>query len=120
MVRSRLPIVQDPQKNALNRRIEDIGWALFLILIGGLWLLPHQQVPEGTWLIGAGLILLGVNGARIFYGLKMSGFTVILGILALVTGLGGVFGMKVPVFAILLLLLGGSILLKPLLETRSS
>lgn len=115
-----VPISHEPQKHALNKRIEDIGWALFLILIGGLWLLPNQQVPESTWLIGAGLILLGVNGARYLNGLKMSGFTVILGMLALIAGAASIFGLKLPLFAILLLLLGVSILLKPLTKTQSS
>ena len=52
------------QKLALNARLEAIGWALFLIWIGGLWLMPDERLPEETWLIGAGLIMLGLNGVR--------------------------------------------------------
>src|SRR3972149_2042115 len=79
--------IQDTQKAALNKRLESIGWGLFLIMIGGIWLVPDEQVPEGTWLIGAGLIMLGLNLARYLNGIRMSGFTIVLGILALASGL---------------------------------
>ena len=52
---------QDPQKMHLNKRLEAIAWGLFLIMIGALWLLPDETVPEGTWLLGVGVILLGLN-----------------------------------------------------------
>lgn len=71
----------------LNRRIEEVGWALFLLMIGIIWFLPEGQIPPDSWLIGSGLIMLGVNFIRYFGGIKMSGFTVFLGILALVAGL---------------------------------
>jgi hypothetical protein len=109
---------QDPQKRALNKRLEEIGWGLFLIIIGGIWLLPDEQVPPGVWLIGAGLIMLGINGARYLNGIKMSGFTIILGALALIAGLGGLVGVKLPFFAILFILIGASIILKPLIEKK--
>ena len=87
------------QKNALDVRLVSTGWALFLIWIGGLWLVPNERLPEDTWLIGMGLIMLGINGIRYLNGIKMSGFTVVLGSLALVSGMAGVFGMDLPFFA---------------------
>jgi len=66
---------QDQSKMHLNKRLEAIAWGLFLIMIGGLWLLPDETVPEGTWLLGVGVIMLGLNGVRNMYGIKMSGFT---------------------------------------------
>jgi len=54
--------------------------------LSGLWLLPDETIPEGTWLIGVGVIMLGLNAARYMYGIKMSGFTVVLGIIALSIG----------------------------------
>jgi membrane-bound ClpP family serine protease len=66
---------QDLQKMHLNKRLEAVAWGLFLIMIGGLWLLP-EAVPEGTWLFGVGIIMLGLNGVRKLYGIKMSGFTI--------------------------------------------
>ena len=108
---------QDTQRSALNKRLEAIGWGLFLIMIGGIWLLPDERVPQGTWLIGAGLIMLGINGIRYLKGIKMSGLTIVLGIIALFAGLGGLFGVK-PLVAVLLILIGASIILKPLIVKK--
>ncbi len=108
---------QDAQKSALNKRLEAIGWGLFLIIIGGIWLVPNEQVPQGTWLIGAGLIMLGINGVRYLKGIKTSSLTIVLGILALFAGLGGLFGVK-PLVAILLIIIGAGIILKPLIAKK--
>lgn len=107
------------RNNSLNKRLEDIGWALFLILVGIIWLVPVGRLPEDAWLIVAGVIMLGINGIRYLNGIKMSGFTLILGALALIAGLGGVFAVKLPFFAILFIVIGASIILKPLLEKKT-
>jgi hypothetical protein len=52
----------DQTKRALDKRFEWIGWGLFLIMLGGLALVPNHLVPQGTWLVGTGLIMLGLNG----------------------------------------------------------
>jgi len=40
--------MQNLAKEALNKRLESIGWALFLIMAGGIWLIPGDRVPSGT------------------------------------------------------------------------
>jgi len=35
---------QDQQKMHINKRLEAIAWGLFLIMIGGLWLLPDELI----------------------------------------------------------------------------
>jgi cytosine/uracil/thiamine/allantoin permease len=105
-------------QRAVSKRFDELAWALFLILIGAIWLLPAETVPEGTWLVGAGLILLGMSAARALKGIKVSGFAIALGILAIVAGLGHLVGVKVPVFAILFILIGASIILRPLVEGK--
>jgi uncharacterized membrane protein len=109
----------ETQIRDLNRRLEEVGWALFLIMIGSLWLLPEGRIPSDVWLIGAGLIMLGVNFARYFMRVKMSGFTVFLGILALVAGLSGVFNLKLPLFAALFIIFGVSLLMRALFKKRN-
>ena len=104
------------EKLALNKRLETVGWAFFLIMIGGLALIPDSTLPEGIWLIGVGLIMLGLNAARYYYGIKMSGFTLFLGTLALLSGIGDMLGLDLPVFPILLILIGASIIIRPMLE----
>ena len=100
--------------DGFDKRLDAVGWGLFLIMLGALWLLPKDRLPEGSWLIGTGLILLGLSAARYFRGVQIRGFTVLLGILALLIGLSDMFGAKLPFVPILLIMVGAGILLKPL------
>lgn len=106
-------------EHILNIRLEEIGWALFLIMIGALWLMPTEIVPSHAWLIGAGVIMLGVNFARFVAGIKMSGFTVFLGIIALVAGFAGFFAVDLPIFAAIFIVLGFSLLMRAVFKTRT-
>lgn len=94
----------------LNHRFEAFAWGAFFIWWGVTEL--FQSLPEGLGAVGIGLILIGLNLARSLNGIPTSGFTTMLGVLALV--LGGlelarpVLGLRfeLPVFAILLIVLG--------------
>lgn len=108
----------DPQKAALNKNMETAAWGCFLILLGGFMFVPDTFVKGGFWSIGVGLILLGLNAARYLNGIRMSGFTTFLGVLAIVGGgleLGGVNGIDGAVF---LIVLGGSLILRPYFDKR--
>jgi hypothetical protein len=98
--------VQDSAKSDLNQRFEAIGWALFLIMLGGIGLVPDALVPEGTWLVGVGLIMLGLNLARYLSNIPMSSGTLFFGSLALIAGIASVLGANLPIFPIALILLG--------------
>ena len=108
----------DVQKKALDKRLDAIGWGLFLIMIGGLWLAPEGAVPEGAWLIGVGVIILGLMAIRYLYGIKVNAFWFVLGIIALAFGISSVFGLNIPVLPILLIIIGANIILKPLLKKK--
>ncbi len=96
--------------------MEAIGWGLLLILTGGTWLAPKGTIPEGTWLIGVGLILLGINAARYLNKIPINGFTTTLGVLAFV--LGGIelagsilrVAFDLPITAIALIVFGAIML----------
>jgi hypothetical protein len=104
----------DMRKSELNKRLEDFGWAMFLLVIGCLLLVPANLTPPGMWLTAIGLIMLGVNTVRYVNNIKISTFGVIFGVLALIAGLAEFFGIKLPLFAIFLILMGASILLRSL------
>jgi hypothetical protein len=91
---------------AHGRRLDDIGWAVFLIMTGVIWLIPETSLPRGTWLIGTGLLLLGLNAVRALTRVSVSGFTILLGALALVAGLTALWGIQLPLAAICLILVG--------------
>ena len=104
----------DPEKAALNKRMETMAWGLFFIMLGGQLILRNNvAIPNGTWDVGVGLILLGLNAARYLNNLRMSGFTTFLGILAFVGGLAQmIFGLDFD-GALLLIILGAYLILKP-------
>ena len=109
---------QNDDKNALEKRLDSIGWGLFLIMIGGIWITPEEMIPDGTWLIGTGLIILVLIFVRYVRRIKISGFWLVIGIIALGSGINELYGFEVPVFPVLLILFGAIIILKPLLKEK--
>ncbi|MGE5723809.1 MAG: hypothetical protein ACM34G_01450, partial [Acidobacteriota bacterium] len=109
---NQVSVDENTRKMALSKRLEGFGWGALLVVIGTIWLLPESQVPHGSWLIAAGLILLGLNAIRYFNGIKMSGFGLIAGIIALTIGLSEFSGVKMPLIAIAMIVVGAGILLK--------
>lgn len=108
----------DLDKAALNKRLETMSWGLFLVMLGGFMFVPEEIVKGGWWSIGVGLIFLGLNAARYFNRLRMSGFTTFLGILSVTGGILDLVGMEGVNGAILLIVLGGYLVLKPYFEKR--
>jgi len=111
-------VALDPEKAALNKRLETVFWGLFLIMLGGSWLIPDETAPKGLWSIAVGLLLLGLNAVRYYSKIKMSGFTTFLGILSLVGGIIELFGLADLNGALLLLILGAYLILKPWFEKQ--
>lgn len=99
-------------KDSVNRRIDEIGWGLFFLVTGALLLVP-ERLPDGAWFIAVGLILLGTNAVRRIYDIPASVFITILGALALSAGIGDAFGIRLPLFAVLFILLGIAVIVKP-------
>jgi hypothetical protein len=109
-------IIIDPDKAALNKRLETICWGLFLIMLGGFMFVPKEIVKGGWWSIGIGLIMLGLNVARYFKKIRMSSFTTFLGILALISGIAQLLGWTFLEDALFFLLLGAFLLIRPLFD----
>jgi hypothetical protein len=94
-----------------NRNIDALAWGALFIWWGITLLI---QFPAGVGLIGVGLILLAANAARYFQGMRLSGFSTTIGVLALLWGgmelAGTVLPFELPVFPIILIVLGLMIL----------
>ena len=108
----------DPDKAASNKRLETIALGCFLVMLGGFLFVPHEIIRGGWWSIGVGLIFLGLNAARYFTGLRMSGFTTFLGILSVIGGILDLVGMQEVNAAMFLIILGGYLILKPYFDKR--
>jgi hypothetical protein len=95
-----------------GKRLDEIAFALILIMTGALWLAPKAMFPEGTWLVAAGLIILGLNAVRRFLGIKTSGFGIIVGLFACAAGIGRIVGQGLPLVPILLIVLGAGLVIR--------
>jgi len=108
----------------LNRNLETIAWGLLLILWGVTILFDF--LPVGVGILGTGVILLGLNAVRSLNSIPTRGDTTTVGILALVWGglelAGPVLHLpfKLPVFAILLIVLGVIFLARALGRTQTA
>ena len=107
----------DPQKAALNKRLETTAWGLFLVMLG-VTLFFKDLLPDGLTSIGVGLIMLGLNAARYFNKIRMSGFTTVMGVLSVIGGVVQLLGVKNLEGAFLLIILGAFLLLKPWFDQR--
>lgn len=93
-----------------TRDFEAMAWGALFIWWGITELVNF--LPNGTGAIGIGVILIGLNVARSLNGIPVSGFSTTLGVLALVWGglelIGAVLALpfELPIFAILLIVLG--------------
>ena len=96
---------------ALNHRYEAIAWGLIFILLSILMVIPGDQ--NNVFLLGIGIILLGLTLVRIASQIPVNRFTAVIGGVAL--GFGGlsllspVLGLKahiqVDIFAIMALVI---------------
>ena len=106
-----------------NRTFEGLAWGAFVIW----WRIAElfQFLPSATWVLGVGLILIALNVARVRNGLPTSGFTITAGILALVWGGLEMAGrslnlpFELPIFPILLIVLGVIVLAGKLTEIEA-
>lgn len=117
-IESKQDAIVDPGKEALNKNLERMAWGAFLIMLGGFMFVPDELVGDGWWSIGVGLIFLGLNGARYFNGLRMSGFTTFLGVVSIIGGVLDFVGMDGVTGAVFLIVLGGYLILKPYFDDR--
>ncbi len=113
---TQVPMAADSEKTALNKRLETMAWGLFLIMLGGFAFVPKNLAPEGLWSIGVGLIMLGLNAARYFSKIRMSGFTTVLGAISVLGGVVQLLGVRHLEGAFLLIILGAYLILKPWFE----
>jgi hypothetical protein len=107
----------------LTRNFDAIGWGALFIWWGISVLVT--SLPVGTVAIGTGVILIGVNVARKLSGVPISRFSTTVGILAFVWGVlelvGVLLGLpfELPIFAILLIVLGVIVLWPELTGTKN-
>lgn len=103
-------LMDDPR--AMAKRIDATAWGLLFLMTGLLLFMPENRVPEGLWLILAGAILVGVSAIRYIMKMHVSAFVAGLGILGILAGISSAAGVRFPLFALFLVLIGATITLR--------
>ena len=104
----------------LDRRLHDVAWGLLLLLTGIIWLVPGDRVADGVWLFGVAGILLGVNAVRYVNRIGLNMLSLVLGFAALVAALTRTWTPDLPLLAICFIVIGTSLLARPLLARTTS
>lgn len=75
---------EDPAvRSTLERRLDEWGWGLFFVWVAIAFV---ADVGWGLGLVGVGIITLGGQAARVWYGLGLDGFWTVLGLMFVVGG----------------------------------
>ena len=98
-------------RHMLNFKLVKLSWALFLILIGGSWMLESLNKIDNSqkWGIiyaGSGFILLLLNLMRIAWKMNISKFTTWLGTIGLLFGIAKFINFNLSIWAAAILILG--------------
>ncbi|PWB54009.1 MAG: hypothetical protein C3F06_05560 [Candidatus Methanoperedenaceae archaeon] len=98
-------------RHMLNFKLVKLSWALFLILIGGSWMLESLGKIDysqkwGIIYAGSGFILLLLNLMRIAWKMDISKFTTWLGAIGLLFGIAKFINFNLSLWAAAILILG--------------
>lgn len=100
---------------ALGDRVDTLGWGLLFVVVGVISLIP--AMPDGAWLIGAGLVILIFGGGRALLGLPIRGTAVVVGIVALSAGVFTVLRLDEAIGPVVLVVLGLSVIVGSLVRS---
>lgn len=91
-----------------NKVLDTLAWGFFIILVGfGWWAAGYYQIDTGPYTaFGVGLILIGLNLARAGSGIKISKFSLFVGVVAFAIGGAGVLGYSLDLFITIVILIG--------------
>ncbi len=95
---------------ALTRKLDGVGWGIFFIWLGIAFL---ANIGWGAGLLGVGVIALGSQAARKYFGLHVERFGLVIGIVFVVWGIWDLLKIQIGtlpipggVLPILLIVLG--------------
>ena len=88
----------------LEARLDSIGWGLLFLLVAAL-ALPNGTAEYASVAVVGGL-LIGLNLARLAYGVPIRWFSVILGASMTIAGGGALAGVRLDLFVVFFALAG--------------
>lgn len=91
-----------------SKAFDGLAWGFFILLIGLGWYIEGAYGIETSPYIslGVGVILIGLNTARIVSNIKISKFSLFIGLIALVMGAAGIVGFTFELIPTIIILIG--------------
>ena len=91
-----------------SKALDGLAWGLFIVLIGVGWYLGGvYDIDTGPYIaLGVGLILIALNVIRSASDIKISKFSLFVGLIDLAIGAAGIFGYTLDLFLTVLILIG--------------
>ncbi len=77
-----------PDNYALRKKLDAVSWGLFFIWMGIAFL---ADVGWGAGFLGVGFIILGTQVTRRYFGMKLEGLWIIMGLFFVLGGVGELF-----------------------------
>jgi hypothetical protein len=103
-------------RHVLYKKLDTAGWGLFFIWIG-IALFAH--IGWGVGLLGVGIIILGAQVTRKYFGLKLEGFGVAVGFFFLLGGVWELLNVQFGLLPILCIAVGIALLISTLVGKLS-
>jgi hypothetical protein len=88
--------------------LDVVGWALFFIWAGVAWLL---EVSLGWGIIGTGILLFGLQLARVLLHMPVDVFWIIVAMALVIGGFWELWGVAIPLAPLILIVLGIGLLI---------
>jgi hypothetical protein len=102
-------------KQVLHKKLDAVGWGLFFIWMGIAFL---ADVGWGRGLLGVGIITLGAQAARKYFGLKLEGFWLVIGFFFALGGVWAQHKIQFELWPILCVIAGSASLVSMLAGRR--
>jgi len=102
--------------------LTSLAWGLFFVWIGASWIASeYYGISMAPYVaLGAGLILIGLNIARTSLGMKLSKFSLFIGIVALAFSGTALMGYPLPFWQTIIVLIGLFIIAEAVSSLRKS
>jgi len=97
----------------LNKRLEAVGWGLFFVWVGIAFV---ARIGWGTGLLGVGIITLGGQAMRRYFGLRLELFWVMVGFFFLLGGVWELLNVQFEFVPILCIVAGLVLILSTLVR----
>jgi hypothetical protein len=107
------------EQTQTNKFLDAIAWGVFIMLLGASWIASsYYKIDTGIYLaLGTGLILIALNLTRRVMEIRISKFSLFIGLLALTLSLSGIVGYELSFIPTVIVLVGFFIVAEAIQKT---